>query len=96
MQAIIGKYVCGERSTDYDKDEDGIEAIEIICDPEKTSIDISHTEALGMLDQLLHVNGISEIDCTSLLKKKWKPCSSAVRSEPQSRIPFYEVYEGLG
>ena len=36
LQAIIDKYVCGEKSSDYDKDGDGIKAIEIMCDPEET------------------------------------------------------------
>ena len=40
----------------------GIEVVEMVSDGGESPIKISHREALGMLDQLLHVTGISEID----------------------------------
>ena len=64
MQAIIEKYVYCEKSSNCDKDKDGIGGIEMICEKIGSPLEISHHEALGMLDQLLLVVGISKIDCT--------------------------------
>ena len=72
MQVVIDKCICGERSGDYNKDEDAIEATEMICDEKEFPIEISHREALGMLGLLLHVTGISEIDHNALFTIKEK------------------------
>lgn len=42
LQAIIEEYVCGEKSGDYGKDDDVMEAIEIISDEEESPIEIPH------------------------------------------------------
>ena len=56
-QPIIEKQICCENSGDYDKDKDGVD---MISDEEESPIKISLREGLGILDQLLHVNSISE------------------------------------
>ena len=61
-KAIIEEYVCGEKSGDYNKDDDGIEAIEMMSDEEESPTEIAQCESLFMFDQLLHMTGISEIN----------------------------------
>ena len=72
LQTIIDEYVCGEKSEDDDKDDNGIEATEMISNEEESPTEISHREALSILDQLPHATGISETDCNVLVNIKVK------------------------
>ena len=86
MQAIIDKCVCDERSGNYNRDEDGIEVTEMICDEKEFQIEISHREALCMLGLLPHVSDISEIDDNALFTIKEKVEALFISNKEQISI----------
>ena len=86
MQAIIDKSVYGEKSGDYNRDEDGIEGTEMTCDEKEFQIQISYREAFCMFSLLIHVSDISEIDHKTLFTIKEKVEAFFISYKEQTSI----------